>query len=157
MTNSVLAPWIAGLKLQQQSVLLLALRGPDGDVKHTSFKHLLRPYRGTVLMAAKYNRMLEWGEKADSFMSMHLFSNFREWKELVGRFIEDEADASILHHYTHFMHGAEILGYKHPDERFRSHWNYCYVSMVDRLHLSPETEEQMDARLSDWGEKHFSV
>lgn len=153
---SVFAPWMEGLKLQQQSVLALALRGPDGDPKHTAFKNLLRPYRATVLKAAKYNRMLEWGEDADSFMSLGLFAHFGEWKAQVHRYLEDEADAAVLHHYTHFMHGAEILGYKHPDVRFRSHWSYCYVCMADRLHLVIESEEEMDKRLSDWDSKHFT-
>ena len=156
MGLSVLPAWMSELRLQQQSVLILALRGPDGDPKHTPFKHLLRAYRGTVLVAAKYGRLLSLGEKADSFMSLDEFYIWDTWTNRVDTFLEDAADGSVLHHYTHFMHGAEILGYKHPDAAFRERWWYCYESMALRLHLNPETEEQMDRRLRDWDNLHWS-
>lgn len=153
---AVLPLWIAGLALQQQSVLLLALRGPDGQPKHTPFKPLLRAYRGTILMAAKYGRMLEYGEKADSFMSLDEFADIELWGKRVMEFLEDAADGSVLHHYTHFMHGVQILGYKHPEYAFRNRWAPVYLAFVDRLHLMPETEERMDQRLSDWGRQHWN-
>ncbi len=49
------------------------------------------------------------------------------------------------------MHGAEILGYKHPDARFRSRWLDFYLQCCRDLHLTSETEEEMDERLNDWG------
>ena len=150
LSRRVLPDWMADLPMQQQSVLLLALRGPDGDPKRTPFKDLLRAYRGTVLNAARYGRLLAFGEKADSFMSLDLFADFAQWKVAVELFVEDMADGSNLHHYTHFMHGAEILAYKHPDQRFRDRWILCYKLMVGRLHLTPESEVEMDERLSDW-------
>jgi hypothetical protein len=56
----------------------------------------------------------------------------------------------LPYHYTvHFMHAVEVLGYKHPNERIRAFWNGVYMRMVNCLHLFPETEEQMDGRLSD--------
>lgn len=155
MRNSVLPDWISELPLQQQSVLLLGLRGPDGDVKHTPFKRLLRAYRGTVLKAAKYNRTLIWGEAADSFMGLYEIADPGLWGKLIKTFLDDQADASILHHYTHFMHGAEILGYKHPDMNFRLAWMYCYEQFVKRLHLNVETGEEMNKRLSDWGQMYW--
>lgn len=153
---SVLPEWMSSLKLQQQSVLILALRGPDGQPKHTPFKHLLRAYRGTILRAARYGRMLHFGEKADSFMSLDEFADFDIWSGRVMTFLEDAADGSVLHHYTHFMHGAQILGYKHPEEDFRTRWLPTYRAMVDRLHLKPESEEDMDLRLSDWERKDWT-
>ncbi|QIG76028.1 hypothetical protein EVC24_007 [Rhizobium phage RHph_I4] len=155
MSNSVLAPWMGNLGLQQQSVIVLALRGPDGDIKHTGFKHLLRPYRGTVLKAAKYNRMLMIDEQADSFMTMENFGDPQRWHHVVKDFLENEADASVLHHYTHFMHGAEIIGYKHPNVEYRDRWQWLYRAFCNRLHLNPETEQQMDDRLCDWHKAHW--
>lgn len=138
-------------------MLVLALRGPDGDRKHTSFKHLLRPYRGTVLKAAKYGRELKLGEKADSFMTMEIFGDWSAWEKAINTFLEDDADGSVLHHYTHFMHGAQILGYKHPDGDYRARWLACYEAFVRRLHLNPESVIEMDARLSDWNLKHWDL
>lgn len=155
--GSVFPDWMQNLPFQQQSVLVLGLRGPDGDPKHTPFKHLLRAYRGTVLKAAKYGRPLEFGEKADSFMTMEVFADLQAWDQAIETFLEDAADGSILHHYTHFMHGAQILGYKHPSGDYRARWLGCYLAFVKRLHLNPESVLEMDARLSDWDQKHWRV
>jgi hypothetical protein len=158
MGMSVLHDWISDLPLQQQAVLILALRGPDGDVKHTKFKVLLRCYRACVLKAAYFGRPLKLGEAADTFMSLgDEFLAFRDWRVHVGDFLEDEADAAILHHYTHFMHGAEILAYKHPILAVRERWQYCYERFCHRLHVNPESPIQMDERLNDWGREHWDV
>lgn len=151
LISSVFPDWIQALPFQQQTVLVLALRGPDGDVKYTSFKVLLRAYRGTVLRAAKWGRLLEWGEKADDFMSLDIIADLDRWEEAVKRYCFHEADAAVLHHYTHFMHGTEILAYKHPDIRFRKHWKLCYHLLAERLHLNMETRDVLDQRLNDWG------
>ena len=152
---SVVAPWMDNLKNQQQAVILLALRGPDGQPKRTLFKDLLRPYRATVLKAAKYNRLLTLEDKGDDFMSFEEFRDPTRWKCAIISFLSNESDAAILHHYTHFMHGAEILGYKHPDPEFKYRWHMLYLMFVDALHLNRETEEQMDARLSDWDGRFY--
>lgn len=157
MGVSVHPDWISELRLQQQSVLVLALRGPDGDPKHTPFKVLLRAFRGTVLKAAKYGRMLYMGERADNFMSLDVIGDEEAWRRAIAVYLDDYADGAVLHHYTHFMHAAQILAYKHPDAVFRQRWLLCYVAFVDRLHLMPETESQMDARLSDWKRRQWDT
>lgn len=53
------------------------------------------------------------------------------------------------HYYTHFMHAAEVLGYKHPHQDIRAFWYSVYERLVHALHLYPESEAQMDARLGD--------
>jgi hypothetical protein len=56
----------------------------------------------------------------------------------------------IPHHFhLHFMHAAEILGYKHPSFEIREFWNTVYLRIVRDAHLNPETEAQMDKRLGD--------
>lgn len=152
---SVLQEWTNTLPLQQQSVLMLALRGPDGDPKHTAFKELLRAYRGTVLKAAKYGRPLNWGEKADSFMSLDVIADSFAWEKAVEKYLDDEADGAVLHHYTHFMHAAQIVAYKHPDDRYARAFEFTYRKFVDRLHLNVEPVEVMNERLGDWGHKHW--
>lgn len=57
---------------------------------------------------------------------------------------------AIPHHFqVHFMHAAEIVGYKHPDERIRKWWRTTYDYLVNDLHLHPETEDELDKRLGD--------
>lgn len=153
---SVQPAWCASLPLQQQSVLLLAARGPDGIAKDHPCKAIQVAYRGCVFLAGKYGRLLEWGERADTFMSLDVFSDGEAWATLTRAFFK-HCD-SLPHHYLmHLMHGAQILGYKHPDHRFRSRWIMFYRAMVEDLHLVTESEESMDVRLGDWQRKHWGT
>ena len=148
--RSVQPDWCRTLTLQQQSVLLLASRGPDGVAKYHPCKKVQVAYRGCVLVAARTGRELAWGESSDAFMSLREFADDTTWAAAVYEFI-DHHD-SIPHHFTmHLMHGAEILAYKHPDSRFRDRWLHFYLTMARVLHMNPETEEEMDRRLNDWG------
>jgi hypothetical protein len=147
--KSVQPHWCVELPIQQQSVLFLAARGPDGVAKIHPCKAVQRAYRASVLLAARYGRLLNFGEEADSFMSLDEFANDEYWQQNVDMFFST-ADSLPHHFFMHLLHGAEILGYKHPDIRFRERWHAFYLRSVEEFHLSPETEEQMDARLSDW-------
>lgn len=151
---SVQPEWALALSIQQQSVLFLAARGPDGVEKFHPCKTIQRAYRATVLVAALYGRQLEWGEAADTFMGLKEFANSSEWALAVNMFF-DNVD-SLPHHFTmHLLHGAEILGYKHPDKRFRAKWREFYERGAESFHMAPETEEEMDKRLADWGRSHW--
>jgi hypothetical protein len=152
--RSVFPEWMRDLPMQQQSVLLLAARGPDGIAKAHPCKEIVRAYRATVLLAARYGRALEYGEKADTFMSLDVFASDEAWQQAVYAFF-DHAD-SLPHHYLmHLMHGAQILGYKHPDERFGVRWLALYTALCEDLHLHPESEAEMDERLGDWGREDW--
>ncbi len=61
----------------------------------------------------------------------------------------DSRDELPAHYTGHFMHAAEVMGYKHPDPQIREFWNDIYVRMAHALHLWPEDEFQMDKRLGD--------
>lgn len=154
--KSVQPEWCLALPLQQQSVLLLAARGPDGIAKAHPCKRIQRAYRGTVLVAAKYGRLLEWGERADAFMSLDEFSN-EALREAVIREFFQHADDLPHHFYMHLIHGAEICAYKHPDDRFRQRWFWFYSACVIQFHLGLETEGEMDKRLSDWNQEHWKT
>jgi len=53
------------------------------------------------------------------------------------------------HHYVmHLVHGAEVIGYKHSDVQTRACWHAFYLSLCNGLHVNPEAEEQLDARLT---------
>ncbi len=53
------------------------------------------------------------------------------------------------------MHGAEIIGYKHPHPLLKKRWQHFYLHAVDDMHLSPETEVEMDERLNDWNQEFW--
>ena len=155
MEISVQPEWCRKLPLQQQSVLFLAGRGPDGVTKHHPCKPVQVAYRACVFMAGKYGRMLEWGERADTFMSLDVFADSYRWRVVVEDFFNHH-DALPKHYLVHLMHGAQILGYKHPDQRFNSRWHQFYLECVDMFHLRPESEKDMDTRLGDWERKHWA-
>ncbi|MFC5509311.1 hypothetical protein [Bosea massiliensis] len=149
---SVFPAWMTDLPMQQQSVLVLALRGPDGIRKHHPCKDIVRAYRGSVLLAAKYGRPLRVGEKADTFMSMELISNPELWQIALELFF-DVIDELPHHYIAHLVHGAHILACHHPNETLRDRWRVFYERAVDDAHMAVEPDQVMNERLGDWGRK----
>lgn len=151
----VFQDWMFRLSMQQQSVLLLAARGPDGVAKFHPIKPLVARYRATVLKAAYLGRAMRVDEFDDTtFMTLNNFSNDDLWDKLVKQFF-DHAD-EIQHHYLmHLAHGAQIAGYKHPIETFRHRWRGFYEACCRDWHVLPESEIVMDARLGDWDRLHW--
>lgn len=157
--------WIDKLPMQQQSVLLLGLRGPDGLTKHHRCKPIVRHYRACIIKAAYFGRSISKGAvPTDSFMSMEVFyttteagvttSITEDWLRVCKLYF-DGIDELPLHYHLHVMHGAEILGYKHPDKEIAACWYAFYLQCCDAMHVNPETREQMDIRLGDWGQEHW--
>ncbi|USQ97284.1 hypothetical protein [Caulobacter sp. RL271] len=199
---NVVQPWVQDLSLMQQSVLLSAIRGPDGSPKYGKTKLLVRWFRRCVLLGSferaafasphqlgggsftgpsiSYNDIglhfekqrwerfeAEHGRNLDLWVGKHhvdleklsaaelidLFDREDgDWTpymdRIVGQYLR-ELDALPHHFQLHLMHAAEILGYKHPDPRTRTWWNKTYLRLVHDMHLWPETEDQLDARLGD--------
>jgi hypothetical protein len=154
---SVFQEWLFGLTMQQQSVLILACRGPDGVAKYHPTKPIVARYRATVLKAAYLGRAMRVDEGDDTtFMTMIGFSDDNHWGQMCKEFF-DNVDEIPHHYYAHLMHGAQIIGYKHPTEIYRKRWDEFYWWCCKDLHLNPETESQMDRRLGDWDRKHWDV
>ena len=152
---SVQPAWCLNLPLQQQSVLMLAARGPDGIAKHHPCKNIVRAYRGTVLLAAKYGRSLNFGEKADTFMSLDRIASPADWLDDIKMYF-DHVDELPHHYHLHLLHGAQILGYKHPSPLLRRQWFSFYLDGVKDSHMNVETENEMDYRLNDWNREEWS-
>ena len=47
----------------------------------------------------------------------------------------------------YLVHSAEIVGYKNPDRLTAAMWLAFYEAMCRKLHMTPETEAQLDSRL----------
>ncbi|WP_208663154.1 hypothetical protein [Sphingomonas aquatilis] len=156
--TTVLQPWVSSLTLMQQTVLLTAIRGPDGTPKYGPSKMLVRWYRRCVLLSAMDRRILKTPHEqgGGSFTGPSFFATAVDhrtgWQvamdDLVSSYLR-ELDALPHHFQLHFLHAAQILGYKHPDNLIRCWWNCTYERLVHDMHLWPETEEQMDRRLGD--------
>ena len=88
--------------------------------------------------------LLQNADETSGFMSPNFPS-----QEQAREFLETGLDRYPSHWLIHFLHAAEIIGYKHPDTAIRSYWYQFYITGVNALHLNPETEDQLNARLSD--------
>lgn len=199
---NVVQPWVSTLPLMQQTVLLTAIRGPDGSPKYGSTKMLVRWFRRCVLLGsferAAFKTPYELGggsftgpsvsrhrlqevlfgraneamretlvegqnawdsaaykrlqEASDAEVIAEFDSTDGDWRPFVDRVVDEylrELDALPHHFQLHLMHAAEILGYKHPEERTRAWWFKTYERLVHDMHLWPETEAQLDERLGD--------
>lgn len=145
---SVLQPWVSSISMMQQTVLLTALRGPDGIRKDHPIKPVLRWYRRCVLYSAFERKIMEdpWSGGGGSFTGP--LDSSVGLGELQNNYLR-VVDEMPLHFHTHFMHAIEILGYKHPKETIRNYWASFYIELCKGLHLRPELESEMDLRLGD--------
>lgn len=155
--KSVFQEWTSALPMMQQTVLLTAVRGPDGLPKYGPCKYLLRWFRRCILLSAMDKRALTtpYENNGGSFTGPSITikpGQENDWEELMEPLIAGYLQSldAIPHHFQlHFMHAAEILGYKHPDTRIREWWCALYLRLVKDMHLYPESEQQMDERLGD--------
>lgn len=147
MSRSVLQDWVMELGLRHQGVLLTAVRGCDTSPKEDASKALARCYRAAVLNAhcgdpRKARTFIEWVSN-DALL----------WRM---REVRKNCDHLPHHYLMHLIHAAQIVGLKHPDPQVAAPWAAFYADMVHGLHLSPETEAELDARLSA-GEEAFAA
>lgn len=155
MPLSTVQEWVSGLPLMQQAVLLSSIRGPDGIPKFHACKDLIKWYRRCILLSAFDKAILTSPASlgGGSFTGPSVSGpDLSPWEERMKPCVDsfmNSRDELPYHFTTHFMHAVEILGYKHPSHRIRAWWNGVYLRMVNALHLSTETEEQMDIRLGD--------
>lgn len=162
----VLQEWVMQIPMMQQTVLLTAIRGPDGLPKYGAVKMLMRWYRRCVLLSAMDGAVLPnpYEENGGSFTGPSVErrsvrdypcmpgTEEMDWRPLMTKHVDEylrTVDAIPHHFHLHLMHAVEIVGYKHPDPTIRSWWNGVYLRFVNDMHLHPETEAELDKRLGD--------
>ena len=134
--RSVLQLWVMQLGLRHQGVLVAAVRGPDGLPKQHIVKRFVRAFRADTLVSfadapASFIKKMERDEFSDSLALLF-----------------GALDELNLHYTMHLLHAAEVVAFKHPDQNRRDCWNMLYLGLVKKLHLHPETPEQLDGRLN---------
>lgn len=144
----VLQDWVCRLTFMQQSVLITAVRGPDGIFKDHHVKVLMRWLRRSILICAfdkrAHNGPYEPCGGKFTGACPHDIDMVQYGRDYL-RYVDE-----LPHHFQlHFMHAAEIIGYKHPDRAVRNYWHNMYLDIVNDAHLHPESEEEMDKRLGD--------
>lgn len=147
--------WTEDISMMQQTVLISAVRGPDGIVKYSDVKNLIRWFRRCVLISATDGEVLTnpYSLSGGSFTGPSYSGGTKGgWEYPMCRVVDGyirSLDAIPHHFQLHLMHAIEIIGYKHPDDRIRAWWYSVYLRLVADMHLSPETEETLDHRLGD--------
>jgi hypothetical protein len=137
--KSVLQDWVMELPLRHQGTLLTCVRGCDTAPKNDPSKLLARPYRATIL-----NAFVGDPKKAQTFIEAVepdvLLERMTAYRKNLDHY---------PHHYImHVIHASAIVGYKHPDSGTRKAWLDFYHALCRGLHMNPETEKQLDERLT---------
>jgi hypothetical protein len=151
--KGIVKEWVCALGARMQGVLLAAVRGADGIDRDETSKILARMYRPLILYThdenpSSFMMPVTYGP-ADptgrfSAMDHHTLESLREHMKAFAKNHDH-----LPHHYIlHFVHAAEIVGYKHPDPFVRDVWLGFYNRMCDKFHMNPETEAQLNDRLN---------
>lgn len=156
--------WTHQLSFMKQSVLLCALRGPDGIHKNHISKKLLRWMRRCVLISAFDGEVLtrpfdvdkrRGGSFTGPSLSQGRWPGEGSWQRAMDTLVDEYMLTldEIPHHFQlHFLHAAEIIGYCHPADDIALWWRVTYVRLCHDMHLLPETPAAMNERLSDYEE-----
>lgn len=151
--------WVLKIPFMQQSVLFAAVRAPDGIRKNHPVKVLLRWYRRCVLLSAFDQKALTdafspgGGSFTGPFEEHHAARHFgtnreRAWPQVRDMYLA-HVDELPHHFQLHFMHAAQIVGVHHCDPAIADWWKSFYLMIVNDAHLHPESDEDMNRRLSD--------
>jgi hypothetical protein len=152
---STVQPWLSGIPMMQQAVLLSAVRGPDGINKYHPVKMLMKFYRRGILMSA-FDRCAIHDPihpGGGSFTGPSLETgDVDDWEEGMHYLATDVLKGvdELPHHYVmHMVHAFHIIGVHHPVGRVRRFWHSVYGRFVNSFHMQPESDEEMQTRLSD--------
>jgi len=134
----------------QQTVLLTAVRGPDGIAKDHVVKWVLRAYRRTILLSSLDKCVLEtpYEPGGGSFMAPIPQESIGTLEELMLRTI-NMSDELPHHFLMHLAHASQIVGYKHPKPATHTPWTEFYLAWCKSMHMEPEPHYKMDYRLGD--------
>ena len=91
--------------------------------------------------------MLDIGDDLALAIANNFLSTDLTWDE-ISTFLKDW-DQYPTHFMHHLLHASEVLHYKCPDAGMARRFGEVYRGLIANLHVNPETEAQMDARLGD--------
>jgi hypothetical protein len=141
----VLQDWVRELSFMQQSVLMAAIRAPDNLAKNHPAKKLMRWYRRCILNCAFCKKV---HGTADEWCSGSFTGPLSDVDDLAKQYLVN-VDEIPHHFHLHLLHAAQIIGYKHPNDKITYWWRDFYYRGIVDMHLTPETCGEMDRRLSD--------
>lgn len=141
---SVLQDWVMKLPLREQGVLLTSVRGCDDEPKTWTHTGVAYSPGRRLTAFIRFCFMNPADPREVSFAEGSFFQS-----EPPDPFKPSEFGHLPQHWYSHVMHALEVIAYRHPDCRVSGQAFILYTVMVHNLHLTIETREEMEARLSE--------
>lgn len=126
-TTGILQDWVTTLPVSQRDVLLNGLHGVSS----------VADFKASRTIKLKLSRVLLSHQQSPGFKTISL----EDIDQLLAK-----RDQYPLNFVMALMEAIEVVGYKHPNDTIRSAWRLAYCHLVGRLHLNPETEQQLAAR-----------
>lgn len=134
--SAVLKPWVQELPWKQQSTIISGLKGPDSALC-PNLKALTRWMR----IVCQENADPEHTYMQDTSIDDEVL-----WFEL---------EYTSLHYAMHLIHALQVITYGGMTVRnnignaMTKKAQWYYITLVRRLHLTPETREEFAERLKD--------
>jgi hypothetical protein len=135
---SVIRPWVSDLGNRHQVALLTAMRGCDSIQRDNTARPIVRALRFAVM---------DMGEETPLAIANNFLFPSLAWSDITA-FLKDW-DRYPVHFLHHLMHACEVAAYKHPDRDLAGAFMSVYRGLILNLHVTAETEAEMDARLND--------
>jgi len=137
--RSVLQDWVMELPLREQGTLLTCVRGCDLTPKWP-----LDSTARTLVAFLRNGFMVPCDPREVDSEPGCFFSSAPPgfWKA-------SELGHYPLHWVTHILHASEVLGYRHPVLETRMMYLAIYKKIVRSLHLSVESMNHFERRLSE--------
>ncbi len=131
----VLQEWMGHISFKRQTVILMAIRGPDSGSSE-EVKAITKWIRGLALQNA---------DPAKDWMSTDEVLSIAEIKKS-NRFAVDSLSTHFIHHLCDAL---STIGYKHPSIAVKGKAVELYYGIAHYLGLLPRNEEQYEERLQD--------
>lgn len=135
---SIIRQWVSDLSNRHQVALLTAMRGCDYIQRDNTARPIVRALRFAVM---------DMGDDLPLAIRNNFLFPTLQWPDIES-FLKDW-DRYPVHFLHHLMHACEVTGYKHPDQGFARDFRSVYQGLTLNLHVTLETEPEMDARLND--------
>lgn len=142
--KSVLQDWVMELPLRHQGTLLTAVRGCDFEAKTWTSQGIGYSPGRRLTAFIRYCFMNPADPREVDFQEGSFFMS-----QPPNPFKPSEFGHLPQHWYSHAMHALEIIGYRHPNDYTRVQALGLYTAMVYNLHLNPESQAQMNMRLTE--------
>lgn len=151
---SVVQNWVSRMPLEQQIVVLSALRKPDVSSRHPCLT-VHHSYIACVLKCPFVGRALEDGEQS-KYMDASRLPDL-EWETVDVRAFFDTYEELSETYLTAFFMATNILGMWHHNPRWRNRWARFYEQSCEIRNVYPEPHDVLNKRLNDNGRKLWGV